>query len=189
MQPFEYPPVRYWSKENNGTLTGGRKKYFFKFAILTTPPWRARRWKPINSWSQGLSVVAYGRYWTWAIAYPACAVGDCPRPVATPGDLGETSGPRIDWIPPTRPPWWRRQYRDIKKLIFSAPRKCPIAVFGPVANRTVLERQRSKKKLVPLLPSPSELERCTFLCPRWTFGFGAALKDCPAQLAQRAAAA
>ena len=26
MQPFEYRSVRYWSKEINGTLTGGRKK-------------------------------------------------------------------------------------------------------------------------------------------------------------------
>ena len=26
MQPFEYHSVRYWSKEINGTLTGGRKK-------------------------------------------------------------------------------------------------------------------------------------------------------------------
>ena len=26
MQLFEYRSVRYWSKENNGTLTGGRKK-------------------------------------------------------------------------------------------------------------------------------------------------------------------
>ena len=29
MQPFEGPSVRYWSKEINGTLTGGQKKYFF----------------------------------------------------------------------------------------------------------------------------------------------------------------
>ena len=26
VQPFEYHSVRYWSKEINGTLTGGRKK-------------------------------------------------------------------------------------------------------------------------------------------------------------------
>ena len=25
MQPFEYASVRLWSKENNGTLTGGQK--------------------------------------------------------------------------------------------------------------------------------------------------------------------
>ena len=56
------------------------------------------------------------------------------------GDLGETSGPRIDRIPPTRPPWWRRQYRDIKKLIFLAPSKCPIDLFGPLANGTVLKQ-------------------------------------------------
>ena len=29
MQSSEYRSVRYWSKEINGTLTGGRKKYFF----------------------------------------------------------------------------------------------------------------------------------------------------------------
>ena len=32
-----------------------------------------------------------------------------------------TSGPRIDRIPPARPPWWARQYRELKKLFFSAP--------------------------------------------------------------------
>ena len=30
MQLFEYPYVRYWSKEINGTLTGGQKKYFIR---------------------------------------------------------------------------------------------------------------------------------------------------------------
>ena len=29
MQPFEYPSVRYWSNEINGTHTGGRKRIFF----------------------------------------------------------------------------------------------------------------------------------------------------------------
>ena len=29
MQLFEYRSVRYWSKETNGTLTGGRKKIIF----------------------------------------------------------------------------------------------------------------------------------------------------------------
>ena len=29
MQPFEYPSVRYWSKEINVTRTGGAKKIFF----------------------------------------------------------------------------------------------------------------------------------------------------------------
>ena len=65
-------------------------------------------------------------------------VGDCTRLLRTLGGLGETSGPRIDRIPPTRPPWWRRQYRELKKLIFSPPSTCPIHRFGPVANRTVL---------------------------------------------------
>ena len=29
MQLFEYPSVRYWSKEINGTRIGGRKNFFF----------------------------------------------------------------------------------------------------------------------------------------------------------------
>ena len=55
-------------------------------------------------------------------------------------DLGETSGPRIDRIPPTRPSWRDRQYRELKKLFFSPPSKCPIDLFGPVSNRTILKR-------------------------------------------------
>ena len=70
----------------------------------------------------------------------ACAVGDCPCLVPTLGGLGDTSGPRIDRFPLTRAPWWRRQYRELKKLVFSAPSTCPIDLFGPVANRTVLKR-------------------------------------------------
>ena len=69
-----------------------------------------------------------------------CGVGDYPCLVPTIGDPGETSGPRIDRIPSTRPPWWRRQYRDLKKLLFLAPSKCPIDLFGPVANRTIPRR-------------------------------------------------
>ena len=70
----------------------------------------------------------------------ACGVGDCPCLVPTLGDLRETSGPRIDRIPLTRRPWRRRQYRDIKKLIFLTPSKCPIDLCGPVANRRILKQ-------------------------------------------------
>ena len=70
----------------------------------------------------------------------ACGVADHPCLVPTLSDPGETSGPQIDRIPSTRPPWWRRQYRELKKLIFSAPSKCPIDLYGPVANGTTLER-------------------------------------------------
>ena len=69
----------------------------------------------------------------------ACGVGDCPRLGPTENDFRETSGPRLDRIPPTRPPWWDRQYRELKKLFFSAPGKCPIDLFGPVANGRILE--------------------------------------------------
>ena len=74
----------------------------------------------------------------------ACGIGDCTRLVPTLGDPRETSGPRIDRIPPTRPPWRRRQYRELKKLIFSPPRKCPIDLFGPLANRRILKRLHAR---------------------------------------------
>ena len=48
-------------------------------------------------------------------------VGDYPCLVPTLGDLRETSGPRIDRFPPTRPPWRVGQYRELKKLFFFAP--------------------------------------------------------------------
>ena len=70
----------------------------------------------------------------------ACGVGACARLLPTKSGLRETSGPRIDRIPATRPPWRRRQYREVKKLFFSAPSKCPIDLFGPAANRTTLKR-------------------------------------------------
>ena len=66
-------------------------------------------------------------------------VGDCACLVPTLANFGETSGPRIDRIPPTCPPWRDRQYRGLKKLIFLAPRKCPIDLFGPLANRAILK--------------------------------------------------
>ena len=67
-------------------------------------------------------------------------VGDCTCKLPTSKDPRETSGPRIDRIPSTRPSWRDRQYRDIKKLIFLAPSKCPIDLFGPLANGTILKR-------------------------------------------------
>ena len=70
----------------------------------------------------------------------ACGVGACARLVATLGAPRETSGPRIDRFPPTRPPRWRRQFRELKNFFFSAPSTCPIDLFGPLANRTVLKR-------------------------------------------------
>ena len=67
-------------------------------------------------------------------------VGDCTCTLSTLGALGETSGLRIDRIPPTRPPWWRRHYRELKKLIFSAPSKCPTDLFRPLANGMILKQ-------------------------------------------------
>ena len=57
-----------------------------------------------------------------------------------PSDPRETSGPRMDRILPARPPWRRRQFRELKKLIFLAPSKCPIDLFGSLANGRILKR-------------------------------------------------
>ena len=64
----------------------------------------------------------------------ACGVGACACIVQTLSELRETSGPRIDKIPLARPTPLARQYRKLKKLIFLAPSKSLIDLFGPVAN-------------------------------------------------------
>ena len=77
--------------------------------------------------SRELWIEIFGKSWSRAIerkgpclyvctdgSARACGVGDCPCLVSTLGVFGETSGPRIDRIPPTRPPWRRRQYRELK---------------------------------------------------------------------------
>ncbi len=91
----------------------------------------------------------------------ACGVGACARLVATKSDPRETSGPRIDRIPPTRPSSRDRQYRELKKLIFSAPIKRPTDLFGPVANRTILKQlhARSEFGLLVSLHAASPLGR------------------------------
>ena len=70
----------------------------------------------------------------------ACGLGACARLLPTKSDPRETSGPQIDRIPSTWPSWRDRQYRELKKIFFSPPSKCPIDLFGPVANGTTLER-------------------------------------------------
>ena len=114
---------------------------------------RLRRMRPYLELPGELWIEIFGKSWSRALerkgpclyvctdgSAHACGVGDCTCLLPTLGAFGETSGPRIDRIPPTRPPWWRRQYRELKKLFFSAPRKCPIDLFGPVANGTILKR-------------------------------------------------
>ena len=57
----------------------------------------------------------------------ACGVGACARLLPTKSGPWETSGrPQIDRIPSTRPPWWLRQYRELKKLIFRPPLRVPL---------------------------------------------------------------
>ena len=79
----------------------------------------------------------------------AWSVGRLHMSSTTLSDLRETSGPRIDRIPPTRPPRRDRQYRELKKLFFSPPSKCAIDLLGPLANGTILKRLH----VVPLLAS------------------------------------
>ena len=135
--------------------------YFFRMQIGSRTPSgiglgsgsRLRRMRPYLELPRELWIEIFGKSWSRAIerkgpclyvctdgSRRACGVGACARLVATLGAPRETSGPRIDRIPPTRPPWWDRQYRELKKLIFSAPSKCPIDIFGALANRTMLKR-------------------------------------------------
>ena len=53
----------------------------------------------------------------------ACGVGDCPRLVPTLGDRRETSGPRIDRIPPARPALVASSISRIKKINFFGPQE------------------------------------------------------------------
>jgi hypothetical protein len=114
---------------------------------------RRRRMRPFLGLSRELWIQNFGGSWSRAMERKgpclyvctdgsgrACGVGDCTCLLWSESDPRETSGPRIDRIPPTRPSWRRRQYRELKKLIFSAPSKCPIDLFGPLANRTTLKQ-------------------------------------------------
>ena len=92
-----------------------------------------------KSWSRALERKGPCLYVCTDGSAHACGVGDCPRLVPTLGGPGETSGPRIDRIPPARPSWRDRQFRELKILFFSPPSTCPIDLFGPLANRTMLE--------------------------------------------------
>ena len=118
---------------------------------------RLRRMRRCLVLPRELWIEIFGKSWSRAIerkgpclyvctdgSRRACGVGACARLVATLGAPRETSGPRIDRIPPTRPPWWRRQYRELKKLIFLAPGKCPIDLFGLLANGTILKRLHAR---------------------------------------------
>ena len=90
----------------------------------------------------------------------ACGVGDCTCQLTTIGGLGDTSRPRIDRIPPTRPPWRRRQFRELKKIIFSAPSTCPIDLFGPVANGRILKRLQCAFRCLLVSYSPLASQNC-----------------------------
>jgi hypothetical protein len=59
MQPFERRSVRYWSKEINGTRTGGRNSFFFNSRPRAPYGlWRPRRLNPVNPCRGGVPEVA-----------------------------------------------------------------------------------------------------------------------------------
>ena len=139
----------------------GQITYFFRMQIGSRTPSgiglgsgsRLRSIRESLELSRELWIEIFGKSWSRAIerkgpciyvctdgSRRACGVGDCTCLLPTLGVFGETSGPRIDRIPPTRPPWRRRQYRELKKLFFSALRSRRIDLFGPVANGRILKR-------------------------------------------------
>ena len=54
-------------------------------------------------------------------------------------------------------PWRGRQFRELKKIIISAPRECPIDLFGPRTNRTPLERLHCRFLLASALEALARL--------------------------------
>ena len=146
-------------------LTGtGRHRdpiiYFFRGQIGSRTPSgiglgsgsRLRRIRPYLELPRELLIEIFGKSWSRALerkgpclyvctdgSARACGVGDYPCLVPTLGDPRDTSLAGIDRIPPTWPSWRDRQYRELQKLFFWPPSKCPIDLFEPVANRTALK--------------------------------------------------
>ena len=147
-------------------LTGtGRHRaqiiYFFRMQIGSRTPSgiglvsdsRLRRMRRRLGLSRELWIEIFGKSWSRAMerkgpclyvctdgSRRACGVGSCARLLPTKSDPRETSGSQIDRIPSTRPSWRDRQFRELKKLFFSPLDKCPIDLFGPVANGRILKR-------------------------------------------------
>ena len=112
-----------------------------------------RRVRPYSVLPRELWIEIFGKSWSRAIerkgpclyvctdgSRRACGVGACACLLPTKSDPWEISGPPLDRIPSTRPSWRDRQFRELKKIFFSAPSTCPIDLFGPLANRTTLKR-------------------------------------------------
>ena len=93
-----------------------------------------------QSWSRAIECKGPCLYVCTDGSARACGVGDCTCIIPTLTDLRKASGPRLDRIQPARPSWRDRQNRELKKRVFSPPSTCPIDLFGPLANGTVLKR-------------------------------------------------
>ena len=111
----------------------------------TPTPFAHALWASHSSQSSGSKPLANHTWESWTAkrigrydpSTGACGVGYCARPLSTLSDPRETSGPRIDRILPAR---LTTSAPRIKKLTFSPPNKCPIDLFGPASNRTILKR-------------------------------------------------
>ena len=126
-----------WTPSGIGLVSDSRLDRMRRFLVLPRELW-------IKTWGTGAParwlaerIASYVSTDGSARAYD---VGACARLVPSLSAPRETWGPRFDRIPSTRPSWRDRQYRELKKIFFSPPSKCPIDLFGPVSNRTTLKR-------------------------------------------------
>ena len=101
-----------------GLGSGGRLRRMRQRLVLPRELWIENFGK---SWSSALERKGPMGDVSYSGSGGVGGVGDCPRLVTTEKAPRETSGPRIDRIPPTRPPWWRRQYREHQEINFFGP--------------------------------------------------------------------
>ena len=135
-----------------GLGSGSRQHRKRRFLWLSRELWIQNFGKP---WSRAIERKGTCLYVCIDGSRRTCGVGDYTCLVSTLGESREASGPRIDRIPPTRPPRWRRHCRELKKLYFRPPSKCPIDLFGPLANGTILKRLRRVPSFASILHDAS----------------------------------
>ena len=130
---FLWIQIGSWTPSGIGLVSDSRLDRMRRFLVLPRELWIKTwgTWAPARWLAE--RIASYVSTDGSASAYD---VGACARLVSSLSGPRETSGPQIDRIPPARPSWWDRQYREFKKLFFSPPGKCHINLSGPRANRT-----------------------------------------------------
>ena len=148
MQLFEYRSVSYWSKEINGTLTGGQKWNFFNSRPRAPYGlWRPRRLNPVNPRRRGVPGVAQGPYYTRASAYAACAAASSIFGRFLSADHGAIATFGRGLLPGLSenirlPHRWRMRHRQLPTT-----RLTPRDLQGPI-------HPRKKCALGPMAPRP-----------------------------------